>query len=186
MMAAASTCEFSTTPGGSIATGKRRLAVLFGTLEVLMILACLAAWFWGRVAPGMLALGAALLVGFTWRMSHDLRPRRLFLEPGVLKIATPRHLIEVDIEGAQIRRLADDEIAHLERLASAGGVVAGSGGYDSRHLGEFDLYASDLRHAVFIRGMGGRMIVTPDEPVKFVAKFQQMASSPLLQSTPHE
>jgi len=178
--------EFTSTPGGTIAAGIRRLGRLFAILALLMILAAFAAWFSDRLVPGLLALAVVGLVGVAWRMSNDLRPRKLTLEPGRLVIETPRHLIEVPIEGARIRPLDRDEIGHLEGLASAGGIVAGTGGFDSRHLGEFDLYASDLHQALFIRGLEARLVVTPDQPTEFMERFQQMATSPLLQSSPHE
>jgi hypothetical protein len=178
--------EFTSTPGGTVALGIRRLSRLFGSLILLMVLAALAAWISGRLVPSLLALSVVALIGLTWRMSNDLRPRKLSLEPGRLVIETPRQLIEVPIEGATIRPLSESEIAHLEGLASAGGVVAGSGGFDSRHLGEFDLYASNLSHALFIQGLEARMVVTPDEPVGFTETFERMAASPLLQSSAHE
>lgn len=178
--------EFSSTPGGTIAIGLRRLSRLFAILALLMILAAVVSWLSGPLFPGLLALAVAALVGVAWRMSNDLRPRKLHLELGQLVIQTPRQLIEVPIENAKIRPLTADEIAHLEGLASAGGIVAGSGGFDSRRLGEFDLYASDLRHALFIQGLGARLVVTPDQPAEFTRAFEQMAASPLLQSSPHE
>jgi len=177
---------FSCTPGGGIALGIRRLSRFFSALVALMVLAAAACWITGRLFPGFLALAVASLVAFTWRMSNDLRPRQLMLERGLLMIATPRQLIEFSIEGATIRPLEDDERAHLERLASAGGVVAGSGGFDSRHLGEFDLYASDFANALYIRGLEVKLVVTPDQPAEFIRTFRQMTDSPLLQSSAHE
>jgi len=176
------TREFACTPGGTVAAGIRRLRRLFTILALLMILAAIASWFSGPFFPGLLALAVAALVGVAWRMSNDLRPRQLNLEPGRLVIQTPRQLIDIPIEGARIRSLTAAEIDHLEGLASAGGIVAGSGGFDSRRLGEFDLYASDLRHALFIQGLGARLVVTPDEVAEFLESFQQMAAAPLLQS----
>lgn len=178
--------EFTSTPGGTIAVGLRRLGWLFAILAILMILAAIASWFAGPFFPGLLALAVAAVVGVAWRMSNDLRPRKLILEPGQLVIQTPRQLIEVPIEGATVRILTSEEIGHLEGLASAGGIVAGSGGFDSRQLGEFDLYASDLRHALFIQGLGARLVVTPDQPGDFTRTFEQMAALPLLQSSAHE
>ena len=178
--------EFTSTPGGTIALGLRRLGWLFAVLALLMIVAAVASWISGPFVPGMLALAVAALVGVAWRMSNDLRPRKLILEPGQLVIQTPRQLIEVPIEGAKIRPLTAEETSHLEGLASAGGIVAGSGGFDSRQLGEFDLYASDLRHALFIQGIGTRLVVTPDQPADFTRAFQQMSVLPLLQFSAHE
>ena len=163
-----------------------RLKWLFTALAGAMLLAVMVAWATGRFIPGLIAVAVAGVVGLAWRMSNDLRPRQLRLEPGVMQIETPRQRIAVPIEGAQIRPLEPAEIEHLENLTSAGGFVAGSGGFDSRYLGEFDLYASDFAHALFIQGPGGRFIVSPDETVEFLADFQQMAASPLLQSSAHE
>lgn len=177
------TLEFACTPGGTVAAGSRRLSRLFTILALLMIAAAIASWLSGPIFPGLLAAAVAALVGLAWRMSNDLRPRKLILKPGRLLIQTPRQLIEVPIEDAKIRPLDEEEIRHLEGLASVGGVVAGSGGFDSRQLGEFDLYASDLGHALFIQGLGARLVVTPDQREKFIQDFQQMASGPLLQSS---
>jgi hypothetical protein len=151
-----------------------------------MILAAIVAWSAGRLIPGLIAAAVAGVVGLAWRMSNDLRPRRLTLEPTLMLIETPRQLIPIPIEGAEIRPLEPEEIEHLESLASAGGFVAGSGGFDSRLLGEFDLYASDFSHALFIQAKEGCYIVTPARPSKFLDKFRQMAASPLLQSSAHE
>lgn len=177
---------FSCTPGGAIAVGIRRFRWLLIILALSMILAALAAWATDRLIPGMIAAMVAGVVGLAWRMSNDLRPRRLTLEPALMLIETPRQLIPVPIEGAQIRPLEPEEIEHIERLASAGGFVAGSGGFDSRFLGEFDLYASDFAHALLIQTTEGRYLVTPDRPDKFLDRFRQMAASPLLQSSAHE
>jgi hypothetical protein len=103
-----------------------------------------------------------------------------------MHIETPGQRIPVPVEGARVRRLEEAEIEHLRGLASAGGFVAGSGGFDSRLLGEFDLYASDFAHALLVQGTGGRFVVTPDQPADFVESFRKMAASPLLQSSAHE
>lgn len=177
---------FSCTPGGAVAASINRFRWLLIILALSMILAALVAWTAGRLIPGMIAAVVAGVVGLAWRMSNDLRPRRLTLEPALMLIETPRQLIPVSIEGAQIRSLEPEEIEHLESLASAGGFVAGSGGFDSHLLGEFDLYASDFAHAQFIQAAEGRYVVTPDRPARFLESFRQMAASPLLQSSAHE
>ncbi len=171
--------RYSCTLGGAVAAGRRRLALLLTVLAVSMIVAAITCWATGRFIPGLIALGVAGVVGLAWRMSNDLRPRNLTLEPALMHIETVRQLIPVSIEGAQIRPLEPQEIEHIEN-------VAGSGGFDSRLLGEFDLYASDLAHALWVQGPAGRFVVTPDDPTNFLRDFEQMASSPLLQSSSHE
>ena len=186
MSQSAEPAVFPCTPGGAIQKGISRFRWLLIILALSMISAAIGAWATGRFIPGLIAAIVALVIGLAWRMSNDLRPRRLTLESGLMLIETPSQLISVPIEDARIRLLEAEEIEHLESLASAGGFVAGSGGFDSRILGEFDLYASDFAQALHIQTMEGRFIVTPDRPAEFLEKFLQMAASPLLQSSAHE
>ena len=105
-------------------------------------------------------------------MSGDLDPRRLTLAAGRLTLQTRRHLVERDVAGAEARRLETAEIDHLARLISTGPFVTASGGFDSQKLGEFDLYASDLSNAVLIELGEERLIVTPDEPDRFLESLR--------------
>jgi hypothetical protein len=75
------------------------------------------------------------------------------------------------IAGARARRLTTPEILHLERLATLGGVTASHGGYESHLLGEIELYASDLKNAVFVETEERRLIVTPDDPEGFLREI---------------
>ena len=59
-------------------------------------------------------------------------------------------------------------VRDLESLATSGGVAAGTGGFESHLLGEIDLYASDLAHAVMVDLGERRLIVTPDDPEGFL------------------
>ena len=177
---------FSCTLGGTVAAGRRRLAWLLGALGGLLLLTTTVCWVGGRIFPGVLALLVALLVAFAWRMSNDLLPRYLRFGDRTLLIETPARLIPMPIADATIRRLEPDEIRHLEALTAAGGFVVGSGGFDSRYLGEFDLYGSDLANAVFIQSLEGRLVVTPDRPAEFIQTFRRHLDSPLLESRGHE
>ncbi len=170
--------EFGCTPGGAIAASQRRLAALLAGLATLLLLAALAAWVGGRVWAGVIALLVAMVVGLAWRMSQDSRPRKLRLEEQTLLIETPSRLIQVSIADATIRPLDTQEIHHLELLASNGGFVAGSGGFDSKRLGEFDLYASDFANALFIQSLEGRVVVTPDRRADFLEAVRKRTASP--------
>lgn len=178
--------EYRCSPGGSIAVGRRRLALLLSALAALLLLTAAVAWAGGRLFPGLLALSVAVVVALAWRMSNDLLPRRLWFDDQDLQIQTLGRLIPVPTAEATIRRLDDDEIRHLEMLTSTGGFIVGSGGFDSRYLGEFDLYGSDLDNAVLIQSPEGRFVVTPDRPDRFVESFRKHAASPLLQSRGHD
>jgi hypothetical protein len=101
-------------------------------------------------------------------MSRELSPQWLEIADGELTIQTPRARLTIELERARVRLLEDGEIAHLRKLASTAGLVAGVGGFDSHLLGEFDLYASNLDKAVLIESSEDRIVVTPDQPAAFL------------------
>jgi Bacterial PH domain len=135
----------------------------------LMVAVAIATWIAGRFWPGLIALGVASVPWTAWRMSGDLDLFWLDLEDGWLTVQMRRRRERFPVSGASVRRLDPDEIAHLERLATTGGVTAGSGGFESHRLGEIDLYASDLGKAVLLDLGESRLVVTPDEPERFLA-----------------
>jgi len=166
--------RFSCTAGGAILRGRRRLRrLLLGLAGVLVAAAVL---FWlsllvrggGPWWPGLFALLAALVPWLAWRMSGDLDLLGLAFENGRLAIEMRRRRERFALSGAAARRLTPEETAHVERLATNGGVTAGSGGFESHRLGEFDLYASDLANAVLVDLDEARLIVTPDDPEGFL------------------
>jgi PH (Pleckstrin Homology) domain-containing protein len=165
--------RFACTAGGAIRRGRRRLRALLVGLALLMVAVAVATWWAGRRWPGVLALLVALAPWTAWRMSGDLDPLWLELEGGWLAIQMRRRRERFAVAGAGARRLTGEEVAHLERLATAGGVAAGSGGFESHLLGEFDLYASDLAHGVLLDLGDSRMIVTPDDPEGFLAALAE-------------
>ena len=81
----------------------------------------------------------------------------------------------VPLEGAKTRRLHAEEVAHLERLTSLGPFTAGSGGFDSHLLGEFDLYATHLESAVLVETEELRFVLTPDDPQAFLRALARSA-----------
>ena len=176
--------RFACTPGGAIARGRRRLRLLFLALALVLLLAGGFAWATGRHWPAFLAWALALVPWTAWRMSGDLEPVWLDLVFGsggsgggrgetTLLVQMRRRHERLPLEGAAARLLTPEEVAHVERLATAGGIVAGSGGFDSRLLGEIDLYASDLAHAVLVDVGESRLVVTPDDPEAFLAALSR-------------
>lgn len=165
--------RFSCTPSGVIASSRRRFSTFLLVLALLMAIATLAMALAGRVVPALLSAGVGIVVGLAWRMSRELSLRWLEVSAGQLAVHTASVRFEVPLEGALARPLEGLEIAHLRRLASTAGLVAGVGGFDSHLLGEFDLYATDLEHAVLIESGEGRFIITPDNPAEFLVAATQ-------------
>jgi hypothetical protein len=103
-------------------------------------------------------------------MSGDLDPLWLEVDGESLHLQLRRKRVSSPLLAPTARRLTDGEIAYLTGLTSrASGIVAGTGGFDSQRLGEFNLYASNLSRAVLVETGESRLIVTPDEPDAFVA-----------------
>ena len=170
--------RFTCTEAGVVAKGQRRLTLLLLGLCLTMLITTIAVWFSGRIFPGILALVMAFVSFTAWRMSRELALQWLELGDGVLTLRAIHQQIQLSASDLQSRRLDSTEIEHLERLASAGGIVAGSGGFDSHLLGEFELYATDLRNSVLIESPESRFVVTPDEPDAFLAALEDESSTP--------
>jgi hypothetical protein len=162
-MATAMDRQFPCTPGGSILRGRRRLRTLLLGLTLLML-----AVGGLTLTAGLLALAVAMIPWTAWRMSGDLDPFWLEVGGGKLTVQMRRRRESFAVAGAEGRRLTKDEITHLETLTTTGGVSAGTGGFESHRLGEFDLYASNLGNAVLVDLGETRLIVTPDDPGAFL------------------
>jgi hypothetical protein len=160
--------RFPCTAGGAVLRGRLRLRRLLLGLTVLMAVVGVITIAVGRLFPGIFALLVALVPWMAWRMSGDLDPLWLDVSKGTLTVQMRRRNERFQIAGADARRLTPEEIESLERLTTSGGLVAGTGGFESRLLGEFDLYASDLANAVLLESGDLRMVVTPDDPEAFL------------------
>jgi hypothetical protein len=171
-----STQRFECAPGGVILAGRRRLRTLLVGLTLFMVAVAAATWIAGRFWPGLLALLVAAIPWTAWRMSGDLDPLWLELGDGWLTVQMRRRRERFPVSGAAARRLTSEETAHLEGLASAGGLTAGSGGFESHLLGEIDLHASDFSHAVLVDLGESRLIVTPDAPDELLAALRNTAA----------
>ncbi len=139
---------------------------------MLMLIVAAVTWTTGQRLPAVLAVVVALVTRLAWRMSGDLLPLWLELESDRLVVQTKRQRIGIALGGQTARRLTDDEKRYLARLASAGGIVAGCGGFDSVRLGEFDLYAANMENAVLVEAGEIRLVVTPDDPDSFLAALE--------------
>lgn len=164
--------RFLCTPGGSIARGRWRLRWMLQGLAALMVGVAVATWISGRFWAGFIALAVAGLPWMAWRMSGDLDLLWLELDGDHLNVQMRRSRESLPVAGARGRLLTEEEVSHLEGLVTQGGIAAGTGGFDSHLLGEFDLYATDLRRAVLVKTPERALIVTPDDPQAFLRSLQ--------------
>lgn len=164
--------RFLCSSGGAIGRGRRRLRWLLGGLACFLLAAAVGAMVAGRLAPGLIAIVATAVPLYAWRTASDHETLWLEIVDRQLDIRMRWRRRQVPLAGAAARQLDANEIRDLERLATLGGITAGSGGFESRRLGEIELYASDLRNAVLVEAGEERLVVTPDEAESFVAALR--------------
>lgn len=172
--------RFACTPGGAILRGRLRLRRLLVGLTLLMLAVSVAVWITDQRWLAVFVVLIAAVPWTAWRMSGDLEPLWLEVGDGLLIIQMRRRRERFPAAGAEARRLTDEETAHLETLATSGGVAAGTGGFESRLLGEVDLYASDFAHAVLVELTERRFILTPDDPEGFMTALAGEPSAGML------
>lgn len=178
--------RFECTPAGSVARARRRLGGLLAALTLLMLAVAVGTLAAGRVGAGLVALLVALGPLLAGLLMGGGAVEYLDLRPGALTLGLRRGPETVPLEGAHARRLTPEEIAHLEGLAASAGLVAGVGSFDSRRLGEVELHATDLAHAVLVVAGERRLVVTPDEPERFCrALSRKPAPAARADSAPH-
>jgi hypothetical protein len=161
--------RFDCSLAGTVASGRRRLTLLLVGLGILMLGMAVAMLLSARIFPAALSFVVGLIALFCWRMSHDLEPLWIEVDAAEFSIYLRSRRVRVPLPVRSARILETDEKVHLAGLASAGGVVAGAGGFDSHLLGEFELYASDIDNAVLVEAGVMRLILSPNDPEGLVA-----------------
>jgi hypothetical protein len=164
----ATTRRFECTTGGAIAAGRRALARLLLGLCLVMTATAVPVWIADRKLPALLCLAVAFVLWSTWRMSGDLDIFWLEVTPESLVLRMRRQRLNLPLLAPRARPLTAEEREHVTRLASNGPLVAGTGGFDSHLLGEFNLHASDLSNAVLVDTGDSRVVVTPNDPQGFL------------------
>ena len=160
--------RFACTLGGSIQRGRVWLLRSYFVIAALMLGAAVLTWPRGSWLGLFLEVSLLLVCLWILRATGGLVPRWIEIDDDSLRLLTRSSLIRMPVAGATARRLSDSERRHLEGLAT-NWIALPSGGFDSRLLGEFDLYASNFENAVLVEAHDIRMVVTPDDPDGFIA-----------------
>ncbi len=169
--------RFPSTSGGQVAAGRRRLQLLLLGPAFLMFGLAIYSWVRGSIFPGVLCLVVGLVPVIAWRMANKLEPIYFEVQGDRLEVRLRWQLFHLDLVGARARVLSDEELRHLEQLVSIGSMVSTSGSYDSHQLGEFDLYASNIDHAILLETEEERLILTPDDPHGMVDAVGRLQAS---------
>ena len=171
-----STLIFNCTPGGVIARSRNRFKLFMWAMTAVVLIAAVGAWLTDRSGSALVAAIVALIPWTAWRMSGDLDALFVRIDGEVLVLQLRRQRLEYPLLGARARPLTEDEIAHLRGLATRGGLTSGSGGFDSHRMGEVELFASDLANAILVEAGESRLVLTPDEPQRFLDALLEFAS----------
>ena len=129
------------TPGGAIAAGRRRVGRLLLGATLLMLVLAVVMSFGGRWGPAVVCVGAAFLAFLAWRMSGDLDPLWLTLEPGELMVQMRRQRASLLLQSVEARPLDAAERAHLASLTSS----------RRRHLRQCELRVAPARRVRLAR-----------------------------------
>jgi len=164
--------RFPCTTSGVLANGRRTLAWLLLGLCAAMLATAVLVFIADRRLPALLCLAVAFVLWTTWRMSGDLDLLWLEIEPTHLTLQMRSQRLRLPLLAPHARRLDEAEAAHVAQLASNGLLVAGTGGFDSHRLGEFNLHATNLANSVLVETGDSRVVVTPDDPEGFIAAFR--------------
>lgn len=167
--------KFTCTAGGSVEADRRKLQrglvglalAVFAVVVVLIVRGVLG-------SAVILTLVGAVTV-YAARMVRDLDLLWIEWTPGGGDEALALQLRRQRLfrpAPASARLLTDEEAAHLRQLTRWSGFQVATGGYESRMLGEIEVYTCNLDRPVLLQLAEEALVVTPDEPERLVAAVQ--------------
>ncbi|MDP1590692.1 MAG: PH domain-containing protein [Prosthecobacter sp.] len=126
--------------------------------------------FWFGVLPLALLIGTALC---TVR-GYSITPDAIFVHRLCWKTRLPR-------QGLESAEYQPGVLRHSFRTCGNGGLFSFTGWYYNSALGTYRAYATDIHRTVVLRLRGKTIVVTPDEPERFVSELKEIApDTPLL------
>lgn len=130
------------------------------------------------VAPRLVALAQAPLVLGLLALCWALSPRGYRLDAHGLtvlrRLARGVHVPWAQLEA--VEPLRPEHFTGVSRTFGVGGLFGYYGRFHSRGLGAFRLYATRQRPTVLVRTARGALVLTPDEPERFLARAQAHAA----------
>ncbi len=122
---------------------------------------------WARLViflPMLLLPGAALFVirGYT-------------IEPKVLAVQRLLWATRLPLAGLQSAEVLPNVMRGSLRLFGNGGLLAITGLYRNRTLGNYRAFVTDLNRTVVLRFPGKTVVVSPENPERFAAEISQFA-----------
>jgi hypothetical protein len=116
--------------------------------------------FWFGVLPLALLIGAALC---TVR-GYSLTPEAILIH----RLCWKTKLLRQGLESAEYQ---PGILRHSLRSFGNGGLFSFTGWYHNRTLGTYRAYATDIHRTVVLRLSGKTIVLTPDEPERFVSEL---------------
>lgn len=116
--------------------------------------------FWFGVLPLALLIGAALC---TVR-GYSLTPEAILIHRLCWKTKLSR-------QGLESAEYQPGMLRHSLRSFGNGGLFSFTGWYHNRTLGAYRAYATDIHRTVVLRLSGKTIVLTPDEPERFVSEL---------------
>ncbi len=159
--------KFVCSPRGSVETNRRRLGRGLTLLSIVVLAVAILLLIKGVYGSAVIMTLVGLLTAYAARMSRDLDLMWIELESK----GKEGEEVTLQLRHRRLRRpfpdfarhLTDEEAEHLRRLTRWSGFQVATGGYDSRLLGEIELYTSNLDRPVLLGWQEEGVVVTPDD-----------------------
>lgn len=163
--------KFVCSSGGSVEADRRKLQWGLVTLALAVFAVAGLLFVRGVVGSALILTLVGVMTVYAARMARDLDLLWIELDPGggdealVLQLRR-RRLARPAPRSA--RTLTAEENEHLKQLTRWSGFQVATGGYESRMLGEIEVYTSNLDRPVLLELTEEALVVTPDEPDRLV------------------
>ena len=164
--------RFACSPGGEVEADRRKLQRGLGLLTLVVLVVGIVLAVQGVYGSAVLLTLVALLTIYAARMARDLDLMWIDLDDDGLALQLRRRRLQRPAPIAA-RLLTDEEAQHLRQLTRWSGFQVATGGYDSRLLGEIEVYAANLDRPVLLQLPEEALVVSPDDAEALVAAVQE-------------